>query len=293
MSPVRSGPSCKECSAAEGVFSLTRSIWGSWEEARGNRWFECGGRSGAAPEARLLTGASHLPGCPPCCAIGVPSAAQPSRPAKGHGNVSVRPATPSATDGCRAECLCVLPSPPAHRASLPASVSPPPPRSGADAADPFERRFELRCRGAPCAPPMLFRVTSRLTLEWITPSLRPTRADGGAARRGGSAAARWQSRPAQRASAAALGALVWGRWRAAGGVRRCGWSVRVLGRRGDNPRRRGRREHGCAGAGAEGELGAASLPAGAAPGWGGGEHGSWGPSAHRVPLADPHKSPAV
>lgn len=166
--------------------------------------------------------------------------------------------------------LRVLPSPPAHRASLPASVSPPPPRSGADAADPFERRFELRCRGAPCAPPMLFRVTSRLTLEWITPSLRPTRADGGAARRGGSAAARWQSRPAQRASAAALGALVWGRWRAAGGVRRCGWSVRVLGRRGDNPRRRGRREHGCAGAGAEGELGAASLPAGAAPGWGGG-----------------------
>lgn len=35
LSPVRSGPSCRDCCAAEGVFGLARSIWGSREGALG------------------------------------------------------------------------------------------------------------------------------------------------------------------------------------------------------------------------------------------------------------------
>lgn len=33
--PVASGWSCKGCSAAEGLFSLAQSIWGTWEGAVG------------------------------------------------------------------------------------------------------------------------------------------------------------------------------------------------------------------------------------------------------------------
>lgn len=68
LSPVRSGLSCKGCSAAEGLFSLAQSVWGSWEEALQ----EIAGLSAETKVEQprrhgspLLTAVSRLPGCSP------------------------------------------------------------------------------------------------------------------------------------------------------------------------------------------------------------------------------------